>query len=860
MKLFKYFEKLGRYKVLVQSGDIEKEAVKSEHIADGAVTSDKLPDGVVTGEKLADKSIEGRSLADKVIESRHLSDDLEIDTEHIADDAITEGKIAEGAVTAGKIEDNAVKSRNIAEGAVVAGNIAANAVENRNLAPASVTEGNLAPGAVTSDKLAPEIISQLETITDPEPTAGSVLPVQSGGVKTEIDRLDKNIIRIHNDADLIEGDIDNFLTDGTLDTYQGVGNVATLYHRDIENTKSCVLNVDGGSKYFIKGQGTAYGYCYAVLDSSNIILESSRNLNNGSVVTIPENGVRLVVNFLTNSSYGYDLKKVTKRNNDIDVISEEVGILNQNVVELTQNAVTAQKHINKINHANAVADVIDNVAVGEIQTLSESETMSVVVLDSQNDDIKRSTKYTFKGITAYSMVKQDNSVYTKRVATSASNTYTITIPNINGIKLFLQIANTRLGVSAMMLEGDSVEIPDRFISYEEIRLTDSNGENVLEHIKMSGDALYDGSVVEAKYGNDSIPTRAIPQSTIQDLKWDNVLWGKKLVVCGDSFTYGTGSGRIPSSGIYGGKGAQQIANWARFIALRNNMTLFNEAIGGSTMAMPLAWINDQTKTLDENELLHIFSYKRYLNQNFDDADYIIIHLGINDGAPNGKLDNTDATFLSDAYSGSDGVDITQVTHTDFDFYGAYNKVIRSILTRNPRVKIGIVIPERGSVMKQRAIVDVAIRWGIPYIYQSGDPHISLIGVGTAIQATYHGRLNTSYWYEIKFVNKEEYSSSEYDVWSSSQTYSTGDRVKYTYFDVCTGKNEYVVIQSLIDNNDKKPIVTMSDEAYEIRNRAFDSKYGTEEPDNPTAAGSPYHPNYYGQIYLSTVYENFLRSL
>lgn len=198
MKLFKYFEKLGRYKVLVQSGDIEKEAVKSEHIADGAVTSDKLADGAVTGDKLGDKSIEGRSIADKVIESRHLSDDLEIDTEHIAENAITEGKIADGAVVVGKIEDGAVKSRHIADEAVVAGKIAQSAVENRNLAPASVTEGNLAPGAVTSDKLAPEIISQLETITEAEPTPNSVLPVQSGGVYEDLTRIAFRITGIGN--------------------------------------------------------------------------------------------------------------------------------------------------------------------------------------------------------------------------------------------------------------------------------------------------------------------------------------------------------------------------------------------------------------------------------------------------------------------------------------------------------------------------------------------------------------------------------------------------------------------------------------------------------------------------------------
>lgn len=231
MKLFKYFEKLGRYKVLVQSGDIEKEAVKSEHLSDGAVKSENIAGGAVKSQHIGEGEVKAGNIAEGAVENKNLAEGAVI-AGNIADNAVTEGKLADGAVTQGKIADNAVIAGNIAwgavteekisdnavtvrnindeavttqkiangavteekltdgsvstaklaDGAVGAGKIANGAVTTQKIADGAVVEGNLAPGAVTSDKLAPEVITQLETITDAEPTAGSVKPVQSGGV------------------------------------------------------------------------------------------------------------------------------------------------------------------------------------------------------------------------------------------------------------------------------------------------------------------------------------------------------------------------------------------------------------------------------------------------------------------------------------------------------------------------------------------------------------------------------------------------------------------------------------------------------------------------------------------------------
>lgn len=682
---------------------------------------------------------------------------------------------------------------------------------------------------------------------DEVPTPNSAKPVKSGGVDRRIRDIALSIENTNSivsdnkkESFVSDGDAASFFEIGTLDTNQGVGNVASLYKRTSENMRYLQIGVTVGDKYLLTASGNPYGYSYAILDENRVILEANRNSTNRTI-TIPAQAASMVVQY--NATLAFEFFKLTS-------INEKV-VANDSEIKSIKNGSTAlpyakAERINLFNPDSIIADkAIDSVAVGSEQTLSDSASASSFVYTSPI-----TTKLTMTRLARYSVTKGSNIVTQKMASVNAIDVRTITLPA--GYKLWVSVRYADIG-KAMIVVGE--ELPADYSPYSEVVLKYEN-EKVYPAINIGPK-----SITEEKYADKSLPSSAMKDETIQDLKWDNILWGKKLVVCGDSFTYGTGSGRIPASGIYGGKGAQQIANWARFIALRNNMNLYNEAIGGSTMAMPTAWIEDETKVLTENELLHIFSYKRYLNSNFDDADYIIIHLGINDAAKNGKLDDTDATFLSDAYSGSDGVDITQVTHADFSFYGAYNKVVRSILTRNPRAKIGIVIAERGSSRIQQDIINVAIRWGIPYIFQSGDPHVSLIGVGTAIQYWYHGRMNSSYWYEVKRVNKEEYSNSSLSAWNSETTYNIGDNVKYNYFDVATGKNEYIILQSLIDNNNKKPIVTMSDEAYEIRNRAFDSKYGSDAPDaEPGTGGSPYHPNYWGQLYLSTVYENFLRSL
>ena len=210
-KLFEFDEHIGDWRVLVQSRDIQNGAIQSRHIAAGAVTTEKIGDGevktrnidtgAVTTDKIGDGEIKTRNIDAGAVTTEKIADDA-VTTEKIADEGVTERKIADGSVTAGKIKDGAltldklepgfqvtermiasesVTTEKIADGAVTTPKIADQAVTAEKIADQNVTEEKLAPGAVTTEKLADDMIERLETITDAEPTPGSVKPLQSGG-------------------------------------------------------------------------------------------------------------------------------------------------------------------------------------------------------------------------------------------------------------------------------------------------------------------------------------------------------------------------------------------------------------------------------------------------------------------------------------------------------------------------------------------------------------------------------------------------------------------------------------------------------------------------------------------------------
>ena len=200
-----------------------------------------------------------------------------------------------------------------------------------------------------------------------------------------------------------------------------------------------------------------------------------------------------------------------------------------------------------------------------------------------------------------------------------------------------------------------------------------------EYIRISvhTDYLYEVSVVESNKISDSYISAFDRIGTLYNYN-GNVLAGKKYVACGDSFTEGV-SGEVFEDGIYKGKNKV----YPYFIGTRNNMYVVNEAVSGSTMT-----------NLGRNDA---FSVNRYTNIP-NDADYITIHLGINDdnvhqNAPIGSVDD----------------------ETNTTFCGAWNIVLRYLITNHPKAKIGIIIPYGAETSYCNVVKTMAQRWGLGYL-------------------------------------------------------------------------------------------------------------------------------------------------
>lgn len=201
------------------------------------------------------------------------------------------------------------------------------------------------------------------------------------------------------------------------------------------------------------------------------------------------------------------------------------------------------------------------------------------------------------------------------------------------------------------------------------------------------------------------------QSTIvTDANASNVLYGKKYVACGDSFTQGDFSGWTDENGLSGhnspviyDSAMKYYKTYPWWIAKRNNMTLINEALCGSIMALDKSYVANKD-TISESTRSP-FSLKRY-KAIPEDADYITIWFGINDTSHTnlGTIDDT----------------------TNETFYGAWNVVLEWLITNRPYAKIGIIITNGAGSDYREAERKVAEKWGIPYLDMMGNKQVPVI--------------------------------------------------------------------------------------------------------------------------------------
>ena len=192
------------------------------------------------------------------------------------------------------------------------------------------------------------------------------------------------------------------------------------------------------------------------------------------------------------------------------------------------------------------------------------------------------------------------------------------------------------------------------------------------------------------------------RQALDEVHGGNILYGKKWVVCGDSFTHGVTDHVIPS-----GFCAGMPMTYPYFIASRNHMEIVPFFWGGRTLAFPADGSFHNSLTDPEADCYY---------QNIpEDADYITICLGINDSHhEHGKGgDGEDPRGVIPLGSPED-----QDTHS---YWGAWNVVLSWLRTHRPYSHLGILITNGCDRPAYREVQRAAARrYGLPFLDLNGD--------------------------------------------------------------------------------------------------------------------------------------------
>ena len=179
-------------------------------------------------------------------------------------------------------------------------------------------------------------------------------------------------------------------------------------------------------------------------------------------------------------------------------------------------------------------------------------------------------------------------------------------------------------------------------------------------------------------------------------KTSNILYGKKIAFCGDSFT---SADNLLETGFDGFRLCYKSFAW--WIADRNNMNLYNDGISGSTMHI----VNASSPATNSP-----FAYQRYLNVP-NDCDYIILQFGLNE------------TTIANSAS-TRGTKESTDTQT---MWGSWNTVLAYLIEHHPAAKIGIICSDAWMTENYyNTLKDICEWWGIPLLDLGGDANLPLL--------------------------------------------------------------------------------------------------------------------------------------
>jgi hypothetical protein len=211
--------------------------------------------------------------------------------------------------------------------------------------------------------------------------------------------------------------------------------------------------------------------------------------------------------------------------------------------------------------------------------------------------------------------------------------------------------------------------------------------------------LSDSVVIPSEY-----PTKEQVKEIIA-AKANDMLFGKKWIHCGDSFSWGSESA-ILTEGKYAGRNKV----FPFIIGNRTSIEVVDTFFrSGMTLAFP------ENPGSFSNSITCPTAQCYYQNIP-DDADYITVYLGINDGHHDTGNSGTDGE-VTEGYIGLGTID----DNTTATYYGAWNEVLSWLLEHRPFAHIGIIVSNGVNDNSWRlAQIEIAKKYGIPYIDLNGD--------------------------------------------------------------------------------------------------------------------------------------------
>lgn len=179
----------------------------------------------------------------------------------------------------------------------------------------------------------------------------------------------------------------------------------------------------------------------------------------------------------------------------------------------------------------------------------------------------------------------------------------------------------------------------------------------------------------------------------------NVLFGKKIAFCGDSFTAASNLGDD-----YYDAYRLCYRSYGQRIAERNAMKLYHDGVSGSTMHVVDSESPDTRKP---------FAYQRYKDVPLD-CDYIILQFGLNES---GLADN------ASTLGARDSTDVTTM-------WGSWNTVLGYLIENHPIARIGVIMSDAWMPQSYfTALKEICEWWGVPLLDLGGDPNVPLMNGG-----------------------------------------------------------------------------------------------------------------------------------